>query len=538
MRDRPQTQTIARYTRWGAFAVIAVSLLLVLRLLPMNEPVEAAQAWIRGLGWWGPVAFVLVYLACALVLLPCWMLTVVAGAVYGVLAGGALALFAATLAAAISFVLARHLLRDRIVHRVADSPRFQALDAAITEGGWKVVALVRLAPVFPFGVQNYLYGLTGIGFWACLGTTVWAMIPGSLLYAYVGKLTKAGATNTSGSADVGLWTLRIVGLVAGVVAVVYVTRLARRKLNEIAIRDGHPFDAQEPAMPDNKRPTDVFPLKTAALAAVAVLSLTGSLYAQFNPGFIRGLVASAFGPPSVAASEAFEPGDASLTIDHTRFDALLHRIVTPDGMVDYKTLQADPADLTAYLQRLAAADFDALGRDEKLATLINAYNAFTLQLMLDHGVPASIKDIPEAERWKADRWKLGKHTLSLDELEHQWLREKFIEPRIHFAIVCASVGCPPLRNEAYVASRINEQLDAQARLVFTDGSRWFDYDAGRKTVKLTQLLNWFGGDFEAVAGSPLNFVAQYSPELKQALDAGQEPKITWLDYDWSINKPR
>lgn len=242
-------------------------------------------------------------------------------------------------------------------------------------------------------------------------------------------------------------------------------------------------------------------------------------------------------PPEVESREAFAEteGAQGAAVDHSGFDALLARVVK-DGGVDYAALAADPAALDAYLETLAAADFEALSRDGKLALLINAYNAFTLRLILDHYPLESIKDIPSAERWTAKRWALLGTTLSLDAIEHEYLRAKFQEPRIHFAINCASVSCPPLRAEAYTPAALEEQLADQARYVHGQPT-WLRYDAEANALELTQLYEWFGGDFEQAAGSVPAFVARYVPELAQALEAGREPSLSYLPYDWGLNTP-
>ena len=105
---------------------------------------------------------------------------------------------------------------------------------------------------------------------------------------------------------------------------------------------------------------------------------------------------------------------------------------------------------------------------------------------------------------------------------------------MHFALVCAAVGCPPLRNEAYDPSRLDRQLDAQARYVHRHAT-WFQFDARSNVLRLTALYNWYGGDFEQVAGGTLQFAARYSPELRQALDSGATPRIEWRPYDWTLN---
>ena len=176
-----------------------------------------------------------------------------------------------------------------------------------------------------------------------------------------------------------------------------------------------------------------------------------------------------------------------------------------------------------------------MGRNERLALFINAYNAFTLRLILDYFPIQSIKDIPAAKRWDDKRWQIGRLNLSLNEIEHQQIRPHFKEPRIHFALVCAAVGCPPLRNEAYVANQLESQLEDQSRYVHSHG-RWlrFDPKVGDE-VHLTSLYHWYGSDFEQASGSVLAFVAKYSDALKQQLENAKTPNVHWLDYDWSLN---
>ncbi len=167
--------------------------------------------------------------------------------------------------------------------------------------------------------------------------------------------------------------------------------------------------------------------------------------------------------------------------------------------------------------------------------LINAYNAFTLRLMLDHYPLKSIRDIPKAKRWAARRWRVAGNTWSLNDIEHEQVRAKFAEPRIHFALVCASVGCPPLRNEAFTAEKLDAQLQDQTRYVHTH-ARWFRFDEARNTLHLTRLYDWYGGDFEQAAGSVTAFVSRHAPSVMSAVGAGKKLKIKWLKYDWSINE--
>lgn len=166
-----------------------------------------------------------------------------------------------------------------------------------------------------------------------------------------------------------------------------------------------------------------------------------------------------------------------------------------------------------YLDTIASAPFDELGRNEKLALLINVYNASTLKLFLNHYPLKSIMDIPASDRWDSVEWTIGGKTYSLTQIEHEQIRPNLKEPRIHFAVVCAAVGCPPLRNEAYNADRIDEQLQDQSEYVHNHGT-WFQFDAAKPKLKLTKLCKWYGGDFEQASESVANYAAQFSEGLR------------------------
>ena len=267
-----------------------------------------------------------------------------------------------------------------------------------------------------------------------------------------------------------------------------------------------------------------------ALALAALMMAATSVYAWLN----RSTISALFGPPVVQMTEVYPPEPSDATFDHAVFDGLLSAHVDEEGWVDYAALKHDQAKLMSYIQSLEAAPFDQLARDEKLTLLINAYNAFTLQLILENLPVESIKDIPEKSRWSHVRWHVGSHTWSLNQIEHEQIRPKFKEPRIHFALVCAAVGCPPLRNQAFCSDRLEEQLEDQTRRVHMN-PRWFQFDESEDRLKLTSLYKWYGGDFEQNAGTVVEFAARYSQPLSQRLAAGEPPPITWLDYDWSLN---
>ncbi|MCB9554092.1 MAG: DUF547 domain-containing protein [Myxococcales bacterium] len=239
-----------------------------------------------------------------------------------------------------------------------------------------------------------------------------------------------------------------------------------------------------------------------------------------------------FGPDQVDIGEAYREQTEGPAFDHGKLEAVLEAVVREDGRVYYDRLAKDTAGLDAYIAELAAADFAALSRDEKLALLINAYNAFTLKLIAEHWPVASIQDIPEDKRWKHARWKIGGlGAVSLDAIEHEYLRVKFAEPRIHFAVNCASEGCPPLRRFAYTGAEIDRQLQDSTVRAHND-PRWLKLK--KDAVELTRLYLWFRGDFTQKAGSPVKFAAQFNEALAKRLAEG-EIDVEIMEYDWSIN---
>ncbi|MEO6035617.1 MAG: DUF547 domain-containing protein [Verrucomicrobiota bacterium] len=229
---------------------------------------------------------------------------------------------------------------------------------------------------------------------------------------------------------------------------------------------------------------------------------------------------------------------AGLDQSHGKLDALLKSNVT-DGWVDYGALKNKPAPLVEYLDALAVVketEFNGWPEKERFAFLINLYNATTLKLIVDHHPVGSIKDIGGVFKgpWKQEVVRLFGKVTTLDNLEHGIIRKQYHDPRAHFALVCAAKGCPPLRSEAYVASRLDEQLDDQAR-VFLGQTAKNRVDANAHSLYLSPIFKWFSGDFEAKSGSVLKFLTPYFPEKdRNALAAGGF-KIRYTDYDWSLN---
>lgn len=229
-------------------------------------------------------------------------------------------------------------------------------------------------------------------------------------------------------------------------------------------------------------------------------------------------------------------GNAGNPPSHTLWSELLAKHVTGNGHVNYKGFVQDSVSLNSYLSLLTASPPDKLtwSKEEQLAYWINAYNAFTVKLIVDHYPVKSIRDlnptlyVPLVNTvWHIKFFKIAGVDFNLDEIEHSILRKEFEEPRIHFAIVCASYSCPPLRNESFQAGKIHEQLDDQARVFINDPKR---NTITEHDLSLSQIFNWFSGDF--TKGSNLiEFLNQYSN-----IKINEQASIEFRDYDWSLNE--
>ncbi|RFM25379.1 MAG: DUF547 domain-containing protein [Candidatus Thermochlorobacter aerophilum] len=232
------------------------------------------------------------------------------------------------------------------------------------------------------------------------------------------------------------------------------------------------------------------------------------------------------------------------TFDHSKFDTLLKTYVQ-NGKVNYAALKQDKR-LDEYLQQLSEADPEALPtREEKIAFWINAYNAYTLKLVVDNYPIKSITDLsalgylslPFDSPWKRKFCKVGGKTYSLDEIEHDILRGKFGEEQIHFAVNCASESCPVLRSEAYTGAKLGAQLREQAEAFLRDSTRNHIKLEGN-TLYLSKIFEWYRSDFESKKGSLLKYIAQFfSGEERERLESGNIT-IKFLDYNWNLNEAK
>lgn len=232
-----------------------------------------------------------------------------------------------------------------------------------------------------------------------------------------------------------------------------------------------------------------------------------------------------------------QPITNSEPVSHQLWDQLLKKHVGSDGFVDYRGFLQDKQALNRYLDLLASnhPDEKTWSREAQMAYWINAYNAYTVKLIVDHYPVSSIKEIRRGIAFVNSVWdikfiEIGDQTYDLNNIEHGILRKNFKDARIHAAVNCASYSCPKLRNEAYTAAKLDQQLE--------DAMRTFVNDPVRNKVaagqaEISAIFNWFGGDFKRSAGSVREFINQYA-KVKLAPDG----KISYRDYDWSLNEAK
>ena len=254
--------------------------------------------------------------------------------------------------------------------------------------------------------------------------------------------------------------------------------------------------------------------------------------------------------PSSAVQQTYQPQQPLQQVtsrigfeqyDHRGFDSLLQKYVDRRGDVDYATWQSNAQDrstLLNYLLGMNSIDTSLqTSRQSKMAFWINAYNALTIEGILQLYPTKSIKDhAPDASGyniWDDFKLPVGGQEYSLNDIEHKVLR-KMGDPRIHFAIVCASKGCPQLSQRAYFPGSLEQQLSNSAVLFFQTPEK-FSYDVQRGQLGLSPIIQWFGDDFGRTDGERLQYLSQFMPAGAAQLAASGSAATTYLDYDWSLN---
>lgn len=215
----------------------------------------------------------------------------------------------------------------------------------------------------------------------------------------------------------------------------------------------------------------------------------------------------------------------SQDLDHKLWSELLSKHVSESGEVNYKSFKKDSVKLKDYISYLSKnIPSDSATKNEKLAYWINLYNALTVDLIVRHYPINSIKDIKNP--WKQRLWKTANLSYNLDEIEHDILR-KMNEPRIHFAIVCASISCPKIQNKAFKANTLDAQLTKATKAFMADNTK---NEITKNQLKLSKIFKWFSKDFET-NGTVIDFINKYT-----STTISKDAKINYKDYNWNLNE--
>ena len=237
-----------KFIKPAIILLLIIGALMALQFTPLGDWLEDLVKKIEGLGPWGPVIFIAVYVVAAVCLVPASALTLGAGLAFGLGLGFVYTSIGSTLGAAAAFLLGRTLFRSKIEKKIEGKKEFQAIDKAVEEEGWKTVALSRLSPVFPYTFLNYAYGVMNVKFWPYILASFISMIPGTLLYVYLGALGNQASGDSSGGVLKNVFLG--VGLVATIIVTVLITKKAKKKLDEQT--DGEVDNSKEDSEEDSE----------------------------------------------------------------------------------------------------------------------------------------------------------------------------------------------------------------------------------------------------------------------------------------------
>ena len=260
----------------ATLACFIATLGLLVAILPVSELMDTLRDRIAGLGIWAPVAYAALYGLAVTLFIPGSALSLAAGALFGLWRGTAVVWMGANIAIVLSFLIARYAARRKVEAMARTRPRFAAVDRAIGEQGWKIVALMRLSPVFPFGLSNYLFGITAIRFLPCALASAAFILPGTFLYVYLGFAGGEAAAAVDGASGAG--TLRLVWQLAGLLATLVVTvgiaRIAAKAITGHAPEEATPAATADPE-PEQPRSA----AKAVTLLGVALTCLVATVLA-------------------------------------------------------------------------------------------------------------------------------------------------------------------------------------------------------------------------------------------------------------------
>ena len=253
--------------------------------------------------------------------------------------------------------------------------------------------------------------------------------------------------------------------------------------------------------------------------------------------------------PSIASNSIETKIAATKPFAYQDYANVLQTYVNEQGLVNYSALQTNRQQLDSFNQSLGQVPpetYAGWSEARQIAFLINAYNAFTLQSIIDREpLKSSIKDISGV--WNKRKFTLAGSERTLNDIEHDMLRKDFNEPRIHVALVCAAISCPPLRNEPYLSNTLDAQLKNQT-IKFASSPYGFKLDRQEQKVYLSSIFKWYGQDFESRYGiedkfegndrqrAVLNYLSPTLDDQSQQFLQQADYQVKYLDYDWSLNK--
>ncbi len=491
----PVTQGAGRaYAKLAFFALILVGGFLVARLTPLGdflsrEGIDQAIGWMRG-SRWAPIVFIALYAGATAMAIPGTILTLAGGVLFGFFWGTVFNSIAANLGANLAFLVARFLGREGIERMAGD--RLEKLDQATRNHGFQGLFTLRLVPLVPFNALNFGSGLTALRWRTYAVATVIGIFPGTVVYTMFADALLQGSQEAS-----------------------------REALIRVLISGG----------------------------LLVLLSFLPQIMRKLNirvPGLAPILVATLLAAPGLSAQ------DRGALPDHSAFGMILeHSVKAP--LVDYAWLATNRQRLDAYLEAMAETDPAALAaasRPAKLAFWINAYNACMLRQVVDHypiqkntrlldRAKNAILDRPENSVWQIpdvfgrEHCRIAGEDRSQDEIEHEIIRPMG-DPRIHFAVNCAAMSCPPLTTWAFDADHLDEQLDRIVR-EFVANAAHFELRTGdRAELRLNKVLDWYKDDFGGIDGLR-DFFSPYLDEDARRVVASRDTKVEFFDYDWTLN---
>ncbi|MEO7359627.1 MAG: DUF547 domain-containing protein [Gemmatimonadaceae bacterium] len=520
MADSAQDSKVRSYGALAAFVLLLVAAAIAAKsfgLFELTDRKQLADAIqrvqdVRGISVW----FVLAYAIIAGLGLPATFLTLAGGAIFGTVVGSGLNWIGAIAGAIIGHTLAKQLGSNGVKRLLGkNAEKLESLSKRLT---FATILRLRLIPVTPFNLLNFASGLARVPLRAYVPATAIGILPGTIIYTFFSDSLIGGVAGARSHA-----LLRVSIAAALLIAISFVPKLFERGKHSGA---------------------------AAKLLIVAIPFLSGFVAprlttAQFSRSTEQGSTPTVVGHVSVHSAVDRTAVDRSAfdqpAFDHSTFDQLLRAHVV-NGLVDYDAFE-NSADFQHYLGALATAKPASLAPAEQLAYWINTYNAYTIALMNQHHERKSIRNINKSfglisikGPWTERMARVGGETYALLYIENEIIRKKYKDPRIHFAIVCASMGCPPLRSEAFTGSKLEQQLDDQARTFLLKSPAKNRVNVAKRTVFASPIFNWYREDFGGSEQAVGKFIAQYYPAgPERDLLTGGDFALKDTDYDWSIN---